>query len=232
MSPQASIIHKIKALMAKTIESGATPEEALLAMAKAHELLAKYQINLSELDLKEEGTEKRALALDPKMHMRYMALHVARYCDCKVWTQTATKQLHFLGLTTDAQFAEWLITALISFVQKNTMFWSMDQTYVTRNTLEDYALGIITTINARLKEEIARRQQQQATGEQNALVVVKNAMVQQAFNALGLNLRNGSNTVYTRGTSAFAQGQQKGNEVGFNRPITARSGQRAIGGGK
>ena len=55
---------KIKALLGKTIENGATEAEAMAAAIKARELMDKYDIDLTTLDMKAEGSSWRQCQLE------------------------------------------------------------------------------------------------------------------------------------------------------------------------
>lgn len=46
---RAAVLKKIRALMEKTVENGATLNEAATAAAKVQELLQKYDLSLSEV---------------------------------------------------------------------------------------------------------------------------------------------------------------------------------------
>lgn len=227
---EKSIIAKIKALMAKTIEAGATEAEALAAMSKAHELLAKYQLTLSDLDLRAEGTQQVTGQIDARQIIRYVAKQVALYCDCRVWSNSQLRQINFLGLASDAQFAHWLASSLTAFVQRQMVNWQLEVASCTMRELEDFQMGIVHRINERLKAENARKMQRDLTGQSNALVVVKNAMVQEAFSALGMSFTPSKKLRYNTATSAFQQGRAKGDEVNFNRPLQGGTAPKAIGG--
>lgn len=219
---EKSIIAKIKALMSKTIESGATEAEALAAMEKAHELLQKYQLNMSELDIKAEGTAEIAVAMDKRRYSTYLSPFVAKYCGCKSWTSPQNHTHNFIGLASDAQFAQWLLESLVGFVQYQQMLFVVEQASASWHEGEDFAIGIIHRIKERLKEQIACKTQSDIAGAANALVVVKNSMVNDAYakRARELNLQPGVSSRSTqRYSSAFQEGLRKGDLAGLNRPI-------------
>ena len=55
------LIGRIQSLRAKTVEQGCTEQEALVAAEKAAELLDRYGLSLSELDLKRQACEGMAV---------------------------------------------------------------------------------------------------------------------------------------------------------------------------
>lgn len=117
-----SIAFKIKALLAKTTQAGCSEAEAMMAAHKAKELLDKYQIDLSELDLREEGTSETEVQMSAIS--RDLSGSVAAYCEVKSWRSQGKH--HYLGLKSDVFFAEWLLLALTSFVQRKTLDYSLN----------------------------------------------------------------------------------------------------------
>ena len=51
---------RIQALRAKTIDNGCTEDEALSAAAKVAELLDRYDLSLTDIDIREAPCERRA----------------------------------------------------------------------------------------------------------------------------------------------------------------------------
>lgn len=225
-----SLIRKIKALLAKTIEQGATEFEAMNAMAKAHELLAKHQLELSDLDIREEGTEKISVELD--IIKNDLAVNVAKYCECRVWQNSKEKKLYFLGIKTDALFADWLILALADFVTKQevSFMFSDDCTTTAKGTkakqakleINSFVQGCCKRINERLREEIMKRERERRsfTSTGRDLVPLKNAMITEAFAKLNLNLGRARETKRQNvDPNAYSAGRKAGESVGFNRPV-------------
>lgn len=213
-----TIALKIKALLAKTTESGCTEAEALEAAAKAAELLHKYQLDLSELDLREEGTAEAAVEYDDLA--RALAGMVAKYCECKVWGEPRKGKMKFLGLTSDAWFAEWLMLALTAFVKRKGLEYSLDQRNVFQSDITDFRFGCINRINERLKAEIDARKAEAQGATGRALIVLKDQLVTEAWVKKNLNLRS-SNWRHggTTHSAAYASGYAKGGDARFARPV-------------
>lgn len=226
-----SLAAKIRALLAKTTEAGCSEDEAGAAMAKAHELLAKYQLSLSDLDLRAEGTARSRVGRDFRGIASRLATRVARFCGCKCWQDAERSgSIHFLGLASDAQLAEWLLAALTGFVQRRTLDWSLEEGESIPNIVDSFVTGCIARINERILEEINARS---ATGEvsgSRALIVVKNQLVTEAFAALNLNLRKARPTAaQIHSQAAYNAGQQAGGEASFAKPTARQAGPRLLG---
>jgi len=213
---------KIKALLAKTTEAGCSEAEAMMAAHKAKELLDKYQIDLSELDLREEGTSEASVARN--IIATELQKQVGRYCEVKSWQSPAEGKLKFLGLQSDVFFAEWLLLALTSFVQRKTLDYSMNAAKIYQNEVNEFQIGCIRRINARLKEEIERRDAERASQVINStgrsLMVLKDQIVTEAWVKKNLNLSNRGGT--NRGAPAsqhYMAGHAAGGEARFARPV-------------
>lgn len=63
---------KINALLAKNVENGATEAEANIALEKAQELMTKYMIAQSELEIKNTKCVKLEVPIYPS---NYSSLH-------------------------------------------------------------------------------------------------------------------------------------------------------------
>lgn len=223
---------KIKALLAKTTEAGCSEQEALAAAHKAHELLAKYQLSLSDLDLREEGTSESQVPIDP--NVKALAAMVANYCDCKVWSEPSRGKMNFLGLKSDAFFAEWLSLALASFVARKTLDYALGQDQAFMQDSIDFSSGCCRRINERLREEIEQRERDRVNNTGRALMIVKGQLITEAWAKKNLTLRPGNwqqNNV--RASAAYSAGHQAGSEARFARPVARDEFEtKSIGGPK
>jgi len=228
---QAALARRIRALLAKTEDRGASEAEMLAAMAKAHELMARHQLSLSDLELREEGTRLASVAIDKKDYARRLMGAVAQFCDCKVWTSNHT-EVRFLGLSSDSIFAEWLLRALVAFVERASLQFALEEA-LNPLMVESFAIGCCERIRERLLAETDARRARARGTEHSALVVTKGAMVEEAFAALGLRLGRGRPV---RGqvthSSAFALGREKGGEAQFTRPLAGSKAAPLLLGGK
>jgi hypothetical protein len=252
---KAKLIERIKALMAKTTEAGCTEGEALAAMQKARELMDKYQIDSADLASGGEECEKHYSNRDwdnPYDIRWRIASWVMLYCDCKCWGREGGTITYF-GLSTDAQFATWLSDMLNDFCNREAarQFGYSERSARTwkakrRADFDAYDLfggvnsehlrasfvqGFCDRINQRLKELYYERQRTQKMSDGRSLVVVKNALVEEAFKALGLKLGNGrGGRRYEADPRAYGYGSDAGNRANFSRPVEGSSGPRLIGG--
>jgi len=221
----SAIAAKIRALQAKTTASGASEAEALAAALKARELLDKYQLDMTEFEIKEEGTSQQAAPSDRQGIASRLANAIASFCSCKVWTSDNRAKIQYLGLRSDSEFASWLTTSLSGFCQSAALDYSLFSSDGADPALvASFLNGTIQRINTRLKGNLP------ATG--TSLVVLKNALVEEAYAKLNLRLGQGRAVSYTSSRAdAFAAGQAAGDLASFGKPLSPGGSQLAIGRG-
>jgi Protein of unknown function (DUF2786) len=118
------LLSKIRALLAKTTESGCTEEEMMTAFAKANAMIAAYEVTEDELALTKD--ERAILRQEPPgtkdEHLIKWELlgAVAHFCGCKGWRRNRAKGggIVFCGLPAEAQHATWLLDFLANFVKE------------------------------------------------------------------------------------------------------------------
>jgi hypothetical protein len=124
-----SLLAKIRALLAKTVDNGATEPEALAALDKAQAMMDAYEVTEEDLQLtREEKAIIRGTKPNDKHGIRYeLCDAVADFTGTKYWfysknlSLTRRRKLErtvvFAGLPSDVQFAEWLLDHLELFVR-------------------------------------------------------------------------------------------------------------------
>src|SRR5256885_439383 len=102
---------RIQALRAKTIENGCTESEALAAAAKVAELLDRYDLSLTDIEIRETPCEQRAFETQRKKRVPLDGCvgAIALFCDCRVWREKnagGEARYVFFGLRTDVEVAQ------------------------------------------------------------------------------------------------------------------------------
>ena len=94
-----------------------TEAEALLAAAKVAELLDRYDLSLTDVDIRNGQCEQRHYETRRKMRipLDYCIGDIANFCDCRVWREkshSGAARYVFFGLRSDIEVAHYL-TGLI-----------------------------------------------------------------------------------------------------------------------
>lgn len=145
-----TIAARIEALLNKTTENGATEEEALMAMQKASELMAKYQLNMTEVQLAAEGLTHCAIEFKSSLEEQLafkLCLAIGAATETRVWRidgfGSVRPKFSFFGLRSDVDFAEYLLKTLVQFAMSDVAIWWRDPA--------NYVSGVPAGERARLK---------------------------------------------------------------------------------
>ena len=246
------ILTLVQALMDKTVERGATPEESASAAAKAQAILFKYNLALADLELlgesakgAEYGREDVDLLAAGKAMVnwhRTLVNVIARNNFCRAVATTAYKRsgrnvvdrVAIIGKPHNIEFVRWLYGYVA--VQIRTMALLA----MRENCLEtlpgpqgawtrSFCLGAVSTIGRRLYEQ--RHRDETATAQSTALVHVTDAQLDQAQNRYVGKVTAGVRGAPSRDTVALMLGREAGTRVSIHRPLTGAAPWAALGKG-
>ena len=191
------LVQRIRALRAKTVEQGCTEQEALAAAEKVAELLDRYGLNLSELDLRKQSCEGIGIETDRKRRgpIDECMGTIAAFFDCRAWSETAedaTLRYVFFGLPADVQAAVYLHDLIaLAFVSETAVFQAGDfyrsaDSGRRRSATNSFQLGLARGINEKLRTLRQARDAAGAGSSGRALVPIKDSMIDDELEHLGL----------------------------------------------
>jgi hypothetical protein len=199
MSGFDSLLKRLHALRARTVENGCTEGEALAAAAKVAELLDRHDLSLSDLEIRAAPCERLAYEthLRKRIPLDECIGAIAAFCDCKVWREknaAGEAAYVFFGLRADVEVAHYLTGLVDGAVRTELGRYKTSAEYKSfrhqeRHTANaSFALGMVARIADRLiamKE--ARDRANESTGR--SLVVTKRAVIESELARLDLQLR-------------------------------------------
>ena len=230
------IIKRIAALLSKTTENGATEAEALAAAQKAGELLDKYDLTLSEIEVRDETCIQASVVVgNRKAHeVQYVAVAVGRYTDCKIWLHNSyQKEIRFFGLRQDVEIAVYLTNLLKTALDSEWSLFRRSPAYQQsarhgRTQRAAFMRGMAGRITDRLNQMKNEREQTKQTNTGTSLIIVKNQVVNEQFAKLNMKLRENTTRSHIRDYQAYSAGQAAGNRVSINPGVGAGSAVRKI----
>jgi hypothetical protein len=190
---------RIQALRAKTIDNGCTEGEALAAAAKVAELLDRYELTLTDIEIRDTQCEERVYEtrLRKRIPIDECIGAIATFCDCRVWREknaAGEARYVFFGLPADVEVAHYLTELIDGAVRAELGRYKVSADYRRFRHQErhlanaSFALGMCASIADRLVAMKAERDGViRSSGR--GLVVLKAAVVDSELERLGLKLR-------------------------------------------
>ncbi|MDI1364586.1 MAG: DUF2786 domain-containing protein [bacterium] len=190
---------RIQGLRAKTTDNGCTEGEALSAAAKVAELLDRYDLSLTDVEIRDAPCERRDYETHRNKRIPLDACigAIADFCDCRVWREknpAGQARYVFFGLRSDVEAAHYL-TELIDIAvrselgrYKTTAGYQRFRHKERHMANASFTLGMVASIAEKLTAMKARRDQAN-NGAGRDLVVLKASVVDAELDKLDLKLR-------------------------------------------
>lgn len=219
-----SIINKIRAMLSKTVENGCTEAEAMNALEMARAMMDAYEV--TEADLNEIKTEKAEVKAtqdmrDPHNIKLWLSVAISDFTNTKAWTSNNKKTVNYCGLAGDVDFAVWLLETLTAFVQNElkNYIWANGYTKLhpseKRRVINGFVAGCCNRINERIRAMI----KVEVRANSNALVVIKNELINNKMKEMNLALRTPRNRGSHQDHDAAKHGRAAGERASFGRPV-------------
>jgi hypothetical protein len=152
---------RIEALRAKTTANGCTEDEAIAAAAKVAELLDRYDLSLSDVEIRDEQCQQLAYETWRKKRVPLDGCvgAVADFCDCRVWREKNAEgafRYVFFGLRADVAVAHYLTDLIDTAVRSEQGRFKISRAYRRFRHNErhlanaSFAMGMIASIAAKL----------------------------------------------------------------------------------
>jgi hypothetical protein len=226
-----SIIDKIKALLAKTVENGATEAEMLVALDKAAAMQDAYDVTDEELAIaKNEVVMQHADPpdlKDPHSIKWRLGYGVAEFGGVKIFRSRHESGLKCIGKPSDVQFAMWLLDTLADFVFAELyahLIGCLAPPSERRTIIRSFVYAACDRINDRLLA-LVERSKAARTSNGRELVVIKDAAIKAFLKEHDIHLRTTcSYSSPNINAAAQAAGRAAGDHASFGRPVTGEAG--------
>lgn len=233
------MLNRLRALKERTVENGCTEAEAMTAATLLMKLLDKYNFSQSDLEMPLEAiTEDAYFSPRKELGQEFFLMHgIEVYCDIKAWQrkefvpgkQTLMPVIVLFGRESDVLVARYLMdlvrTAMNSEWKK---FNAIPRPNARSSDRRLFERGMCTRISQRLVEMKNDRNAEVDTASGKTgqdLVVVKNAVVTEAFAKKGINLRM-TRSKGTSNVNALGHGIKAGDRVALNPGIDGKQAAR------
>jgi len=235
MADRNAIIDKIKALLAKTTENGATEAEMLSALDKAAAMRDAYDISDEELQIAKD--EAAILHADPpdlkdphsiKWRLTYA---ISQFCGVRIFRSRHETGLRCIGMPSDVQFAMWLLDTLADFVFAELyahLIGCLAPKSERRVIMRSFTEACCSRITDRMLA-LVERSKAARTSNGRELVVVKDAAIKAFMKEHGIRLHTCSGYSSSNiNAAAQAAGRAAGDRASFGRPVSGAAGALRI----
>jgi len=216
------VLARIQALRAKTIETGCTEQEALAAAGKVAELLDRYGLSLSEVELKSQSCEGVGVETGRKRFGPIDACipAVGRFCDCRVWSEKAAGgeiRYVFFGLPADVAGARYLHDLIEQAFETETALFKSGPLYADHSSSErrsattSFQTGLAHGIAGKLYALHAERETAMRVSSGRDLMPIKAALLDEELDKLGMTFHARSGQ---KGKQVLSEAYHAGQEAG------------------
>lgn len=221
-----SILQKIKALRARAEDSASSENEAAMAAKVADELLAKHNIKLSEVDVRADGIVRKYWdsGRETCPVETWSMIGIDKGCNTDSWYCGGV--ITVVGSPADVETALYYIdlaraavaNCWKTFQQTDEFFRQRERGLTARKIGFSFRKGVAVRLGQRIGK-FAETEDRVASSA-NALVPVKNAMIEQWKIDNDIKLAAASKPSPVSG-SAYMAGQRAAESVGLGRGVTA-----------
>jgi hypothetical protein len=225
---------RIRALRAKTVEQGCTEEEALAAAEKVADLLERYGLSLSELELRHQPCDgfgidtgrKRATPLD------HIVPTIAEFCDCRCWLElTPDKMIRhvFFGLPADTAGARYLYDVIAAAVAAQTAAFKAGDLYDEHHSSQrasatrSFQVGMVHGIAEKLHAIKLQRAAGLRSTHGRDLVPLKRGVIEDELDKLGIAFKAKAKRASRVLGDAYHAGREAGAEFELHHGVEGPS---------
>ena len=217
---------RIQGLRSKTTDNGCTEAEALLAAAKVAELLDRYDLSLTDVQIRTAQCEQRHYETRRKKRIPLDDCigEIANFCDCRVWREKSrsdNSRYVFFGLPSDIEVAEYLTELIDNAVRselgryKNSAGYQRFRHRDRHVANSSFTLGMIASIADKLSA-MKRERDAVKNGSGRDLVVLKASVVDAELAKLDLKLRTVPGAMRIISPAAYEAGEAVGASLTIN----------------
>jgi hypothetical protein len=234
----ARVVQLIRALRAKTVDQGCTEQEALASANKVAELLDRYGVSLSEIDIRHQPCEGAGIDTGRRRRGAFdeCVPSIAMFCDCKAWSEkTAAGAIRyvFFGLKADVEAAHYLYDLIgVAFATETARFKSGAVhaemgAGERRGSVNSFQIGLGHGIRAKLKTMKAQRDARNRQSSGRDLVPLKASVIEEELSKLGLSFQaQGQRRRKRVLADAFEAGKEAGQKFEIRAGVEASAAGR------
>ena len=240
-----SVLNRIQKLLKMSTENGASENEAMLAADKAQKLLQEHNLSIADIkdDSQAEPIDSEDTEVDRDLWKGYIRNATAKLYFCTTYTTMKldthykrVKVITFVGRKSNRMVATEMCKYFINTIDRLAAeeFREVPGSRASINKMAHaFKQGAASKLSSRLNDrynEIVPEYIPQ--GNPDGLpVLYKNEQmaITKWLEQKGINLRSASSRMSIRDRVAYSRGSEKGDGIGINTQINARTKSRMLG---
>ena len=218
---EEKIIDKIQKLLA--LSTSSNEHEAALAASRVKDMMSKYNLSLSEVNVRKEKIIRRPISFGHQTNpvwLKLLSNYIAKAFDCKMYIHYSL--VFFIGTEVDTKVAEYMLSYLTKTVEvmaqdfksrRNPSDLSPKDKHSSNKKYKaqtDYSMGVVNGIKSRL-ESYTKQFRVKSTGSD--LIHIKNAMLNKYYDDLFKKLELIARPTHQLASSEYGLGQRDGSNV-------------------
>jgi hypothetical protein len=224
------IAARIRALLAKTVENGCTEDEAVSAAAKAAEMLARYNLTVDEVHLRETPFAKHAEQHDDEVGSRLwkVADGIAYMTGCRYWSSAPgfRTEVTFFGFAHEVEIARYLLDICARAMRQEDRRLNRIHGLLVPRKRRMIILPFLDGMADRLRERIRALKPAAPTGK--GLVVLRGALIDAALADEGIETRDGRGRASRDLEGSYVDGRLAADRVALNRAVNGAAINRLL----
>jgi hypothetical protein len=228
LTDNSRIIDRVRKILA--LSESDNEHEAAIASVKAREMLAKYNLSMSDIVFEPESIKATRIEVKARKNLESWMWEllniVTKSCDCEYFHHSGGK-IFFVGVGADHQVASYMFSYLYRTLLKLSLEYTKshpDYFFISASTQKlirkSFILGALETISTRLEES-----EQNCPVTENALVPVKNSAIEKEMPD---NIKKVSSRTQSIDLRCYRDGIREGNNILLNKPVESDNGQREL----
>ena len=240
-----SVLKRIQKLLQMSIENGASENEAMLAADKAQKLLQEHNLSISDLkdDDQVEPMDSEDVEVERDLWKGYIRSATAKLYFCKTFTShkvdkqyRRVKVITFVGRKSNRMVATEMCKYFINTVDRLAAeeFREVPGSRASINKMSHaFKQGCASKLSRRLNDrynEIAPEYIPQGNPDGLPILYKNEQMaITKWLEQKGIRLTSRKSSMSIRDRVAYSRGSEKGNGIGINTQVNARTKSRMLG---
>lgn len=228
MEKNEKIKKKIKALLSKTTDNGATREEMESSLKKANELMLEFFItehDLKDVEIIKKCIKKEVPLIKSGYDLSLFYPFLAKLFDCEYFYNS--RRIVFFGFEQDTEMCDYFYNLIVKACLNETKEYkkTAEYDYLTKfrhgkSLIASFIKGYLLEVSEKM-ETMYKDRKSNIPESYGLMVIEKENQVNEQFKALNIKIKSTSTNVSNINSMAFESGCEKGSQFEITQGLEA-----------